>query len=100
MDYKELIGLLGCRKGNEVCKSSPIFYGFACDRCRETIMQEAATAIETLLTERDAAVEALEEVCDENPDACHLCKHMPCTEKYGRCIGWQWRGPQKGGRYD
>lgn len=53
---------------------------------------DAATAIETLLAEMEAAVRDLTEFCKENPDSCHLCKHFPCAEKYERCIGWEWRG--------
>lgn len=75
MDYKELIEKLreadGCH-----CECSL-----------------AAIAIETLLEEREAAVRDLTSVCEDNPDVCQLCKHFPCTESHGRCIGWQWRGP-------
>lgn len=53
---------------------------------------DSADALETMMAERDAAVRDLTEVCKENPDACQFCKHMPCTEPYGRCIGWEWKG--------
>ena len=62
----------------------------------DKMMLDAATAIETLLAERDAAVRDLTEVCEDNPDVCHLCKHLPCVDKNGKgyCLGWQWRGPR------
>lgn len=85
MDYKELIKRL------RVHKIKTDFGKFSPDICRK-----AADAIETLLSERDAAVEDLAKICEDNPDVCQYCKHMPCTEKHGRCIGWEWRGPQKG----
>lgn len=77
MDYKELIKALRKKDG---CHCECL---------------EAATAIENLLAERDAAVEDLTRICEDNPDVCQYCKHMPCTETHGRCIGWEWRGPQK-----
>ena len=49
-------------------------------------------SIKTLLAERDAAIKDLEKVCDDNPDVCQYCKHMPCTDNNGKCIGWEWRG--------
>lgn len=75
MDYKELIKELRKKDG---CHCECL---------------EAATAIENLLAERDAAVEDLTRICEDNPDVCQYCKHMPCTETHGRCIGWEWRGP-------
>lgn len=83
MDYKELIEQLRAHERN--CG-----YGGHCILCK------CLSAIETLLAERDAAVEDLTKICEENPDVCEYCKHMPCAEKYERCIGWEWRGPQKG----
>lgn len=74
MDYKELINKLRNKDG-----------------CNCECLQ-AGDAIETLLAERDAAVWDLTEVCEENPDACQYCKHMPCAEPYGRCVGWEWKG--------
>lgn len=76
MDYKELI--------EQLCD---------CVKFDEDLLVSAADAIETLLAEREAAVRDLTEVCEDNPDVCHFCKHVPCTESHGRCIGWQWRGP-------
>lgn len=81
MDHKELINRL---RYNRVCPDD---------------IADAATVIETLLAERDAAVGDLTRICEDNPDVCEYCKHMkhmPCTDSHGRCIGWQWRGPQKG----
>lgn len=81
MDYKELVDKLREKDG---CHCECI---------------QAADAIETLLAERDAAVRDLTKVCEDNPDACHLCKHLPCVDKdgNGHCLGFVWRGPQKGG---
>lgn len=87
MDCKELIERL--RKKNQ---SWAAYH----DQGLSHVLEDAADAIETLLAERDAAVEDLAKICEENPDVCQYCKHMPCTGKHGRCIGWEWRGPQKG----
>lgn len=48
-----------------------------------------------LKAERDAIFSDLKSVSEESPDSCHLCKNLPCAEKYGRCIGWQWRGVER-----
>lgn len=95
MDYKELIRRL--------------------DDCGEfdgDLLDDAAEAIETLLAERDAAVEDLH-------GDCRFCKHRAMRRPFWRCPcstckyedattfmpedtathvndNWQWRGPQKG----
>lgn len=85
MDYKELIEKLRNKDG-----------------CNCECLQ-AADAIETLLAERDAAVEDLRGYCRVCTHAnigkdgfpCVKCKHI---EFYGtqEIDGWGWRGPQKG----
>lgn len=82
MDYKELINKL---RYSRVCSDD---------------IAEAATAIETLLAERDAAMKFI-------PKVCSACKHWDAGEcnapiAGGECVfnlrqAWQWRGPQKGG---
>lgn len=83
MDYKELIDTL--RNGDLL----DIFVQ----------AYEIANAIETLLKERDAAVEDLTFLCQDSGDSCFCCEHLPCVDENGNghCIGWQWRGPQEGG---
>lgn len=74
MDYKELIKKLREKDG-----------------CRCECLR-AATAIETLLAERDAAVEELR-------GECRVCEHRgEClfNDQCGNGSNWQWRGPQKG----
>lgn len=79
MDYKELIELLSARayiRGDELCK-------------------DAATAVETLLAERDEAIRMLRGKCsackyenrwrDEYP-CCH------CIFKGGMDDNWEWSG--------
>lgn len=56
------------------------------------VCEDAATAIETLLAERDAAVEELR-------GECRVCEHRgEClfNDQCGNGSNWQWRGPQKG----
>lgn len=60
-------------------------------------LPESDTVIKTLQAERDAAVEDLKKISEDTGDGCHLCKHLPCAQRHGRCIGWEWRGPQKEG---
>lgn len=96
MDYKELL---------ERLKYYGTTYAIGDNLGREIdgtdeVMADAATAIETILAERDAAVDDLTKICEDNPDVCQYCKHMPCVEPYGRCIGWEWRGPQKEDKED
>lgn len=83
MDYKELIRRL--------------------DDCGEfdgDLLDDAAEAIETLLAERDAAMEDLRLVAD-----CTSCKWHPFDSSCDAClecscenenVAWQWRGPTKG----
>lgn len=78
------------------------------------ICSRAADAIETLLAERDAAVEELHGICwccaNGKPMGrigrlrfCTTCDYMQergILGKFGRerdCPHWQWRGQQKGG---
>lgn len=88
MDYKELIDRL---------KNIRFLYADNGLKC-ESICKDAATAIETLLAERDAAVEELRGRCSK-------CKHLrsgilefPCADccfESGKSDHWEWRGPQK-----
>lgn len=64
------------------------------------ICENAADAIETLLVERDAAVEDLRRQCGKCKYSGVLYRDFPCC----RCVVtggtsdyWQWRGPQKDG---
>lgn len=85
MDYKRLIMWL----------RNPMLKDMA---TRPYYMQEAADAIETLLVERDAAIEDIEH-------SCHRCIHFGKSQISGHCYNcwkvgspekyWQWRGPQK-----
>lgn len=89
MDYKELI---------EELKGFTYWLGQSGPESHDihpSVCDKAVAAIETILAERDAAVDDLTKICEDNPDVCQYCKHMPCVEPYGRCIGWEWRGPQK-----
>lgn len=66
------------------------------------ITAEAADAIETLIAERDAAIDAL------NYGGCSTCKYqnlgydskpcMFCYQSRGTSGNWEWKGPQEGGR--
>lgn len=86
MDYKELIDAL---RTSAECGD----FTFA----NENYIN-AATAIETLLAERDAAVKYI-------PRSCQTCKWWDiengCTapDDMGQCLDlrevWQWRGPQE-----
>lgn len=100
MDYKELIGWLrrtveyGDEEPREYCTNR-------CGRCEHC--DQAATAIETLLAERDAAVKYI-------PRSCQTCKWWDiengcvAPDNMGECLDlrelWQWRGPQKGSEND
>lgn len=86
MDYKELIGKLR---------------GYMCVTtggrvAHPPILDAAADTIETLLAERDAAVKDLTTLGQDSGDSCHLRKHLPCVPEHDGCLGWEWRGPQKG----
>lgn len=95
MDYKELIDRL---------RRDPFI--------PSGIGESAATAIETLLTERDAAVEDLRGMCwccangekYENglpfsrATTCEYMREFGAVARSGgkcKCSHWQWRGPQK-----
>lgn len=75
MDYKELIKRL----------RNPVF--------GHPDLKPAADAIETLLAERDAAVEDL-----AMAGYCKTCGNVTtwCMENPDCCKGYKWRGPQKG----
>lgn len=62
-----------------------------CGGCE--VCDQAADAIETLLAERDAAVEDLVMAGD-----CKTCGNVTtwCMENPDCCKGYKWRGPQKG----
>ena len=85
MDYKELIKL--SKKAAAEWQGTHEYYQAA------TLITALCEATETLLVEREAAVADLTSSCGDSGDACHLCKYQPCAQKYGRCIGWEWRGP-------
>lgn len=87
MDYKELIERLKKQGSITTCKTRTI-----CNDC-----SDAATAIETLLAEREAAVEYI-------PKNCNTCRYwydggcVAPLELFGGCDfgvrqAWQWRGP-------
>lgn len=82
MDYKELIRRLRASNRDAIVSSD-----------------EAATAIETLLAERDAAVEQIRGECYHcaNVRKCYSGGEMmrDCARNNRR--NWQWRGPQKDG---
>ena len=103
MDYKELITEIRAY----IVKTYQV--GFQPEIC-----SRAADAIETLLAERDVAVEELRGICWccangkpwekagplSNLTACeHLaeCGVLECGWRSSKCQHWQWRGPQKGG---
>lgn len=87
MDYKELIENLKKVTAGLQEDDAP--------KCA-AVCEEAATAIETLLAEREAAIEMLNGMC-------HACKHSErdfgddlcryCYEGGGMSDNWQWRGP-------
>lgn len=96
MDYKDLI---------EQLKNIRFIYADNMIKC-ESICNKAADAIETLLAERDAAIEMLKGECNackhntgwHNIGKCAVCVHetareWPVTKKRTDC--WEWCGPQK-----
>lgn len=94
MDYKELI-----KKLREQNQSLTAYNDLELAHC----LEDAATAIETLLAERDAAVEDLT-LCA----SCATCKYnevsasdSPCAKcrkiKYKENLNWEWRGSQTQG---
>lgn len=114
MDYKELIGRYRLyatkwENGEQLLLNGEM-------RIQDTL-REAATAIETLLAERDAAVEDLRGLCwccangkkYENRlpwSKATTCEHMlelGVVARSGgkcKCQFWKWRGPQKGENHD
>lgn len=107
MDYKELIGRL--RRVSCVYADGKVF--------NAATGIEAATAIETLLAERDAAVEDLRGMCWCCANGKPLekagplnrmtgCKHLAeagvlaCGGRNQKCQHWQWRGPQKEDKHE
>lgn len=87
MDYKELIEQL---RNDSNC-------GIL------NYIEDAATAIETLLAERDAAIKDMKRVAERSMQKhCYLCKHAaecaPNVRDKRRCYygdGFEWRGPKK-----
>lgn len=105
MDYKELIKQLkewNEQYVSEMCADDKFSCYDLCDG-KDCIVCRAATAIETLLAERDAAVE-------EMHGRCIKCNHFsvgfldyPCTDcRYegGANDHWKWSGPQKENKED
>lgn len=94
MDYKELIENLREKAEMELCKN--VFVSFA--------LSDAATAIETLLAEKEAAMEDLRKKrCDFCKYDDRLATEYPCSicGDTGRMSDkWEWRGPQKGENND
>lgn len=86
MDYKWIIKYLNFHKRG--CG-----YGENCILCK------CLSALESLLAERDAAVEDLHGQCNKCKYSGVLYRDFPCC----RCVTggtsdyWQWRGPQKDG---
>lgn len=82
MGYKELINRL---RYNRVCSGD---------------VAEAADALETLLAERDAAVEDLKKYSFNSCKVCAEWKNGMCSRPAPKDCGgynwWKWRGPQKG----
>ena len=106
MDYKELV-----KDFRAEAEFQRVNFGFS------TVAKEldaAASAIETLLAERDAAVEELRGICwccaNGKPmgrigrlRSCTTCDYMAERGMLGvvgrekDCPHWRWRGPQKEG---
>lgn len=76
-------------------------------------LEGAASSIETLLAERDAAIEELRGICwccsnakpwmdafgDERLSTCDYITEQGVLARGGgkcKCLHWKWRGPQKG----
>lgn len=98
-DYKELISNL--RWYAEEYKSGRTLGRAIIET--EDVMLDAAKAIETLLAERDAAVEYLRGECDycvyadmdENENPCAKCSalyHVPHSKNRDCRDHWQWHG--------
>ena len=65
------------------------------EKYQDEIVPELCEQLEQVEQERDAAISNLYSVCEDSGDACGLCKHLPRGPGNGKCLGWQWRGPQK-----
>lgn len=89
MDYKELIERL--RKENQ---SWAAYH----DQGLSHALEDAVDAIETLLAERDAAVENLSK--KPHPSSCKYgehCDYISAITGFPDCYScdeWEWRGPQ------
>lgn len=112
MDCKYLIKLLRCtvEHGDEEPREYCTNRCGGCEMC-----DQAADAIETLLLERDAAVEELRGICwccaNGRPMRTNAgiyskittCEHLAergilgCAGREEKCQYWQWRGPQQEG---
>lgn len=87
MDYKELIERLNSYSAEHQCHGG--------------ITAEATDAIETLLAERDAAVEELEQrphhsTCKYGETCDYISVITGFPDCHG-CDGWEWRGPHFAG---
>lgn len=97
MDYKELIKqLVDCDQLSAAIEDDNL----------SLALENAADAIETLLAERDAAVEDLYGDCIACAHSDSPAERRPCSgccyytlAPYGKDY-WQWRGPQKGENHD
>lgn len=92
MDYKEFIKTL---------RDEALFQRSRFGRdLIATELESAATAIETLLAERDAAVEELSRrphhsTCKYGENCDYISAITGFPDCYS-CDKWEWRGPQKG----
>lgn len=83
MDYKELIRLLRDESNCDVLD----------------YIDDAATAIETLMAEREAALSKCRGECDECAHADRDADDFPCCDCCYACMDWdksdhwKWRGP-------
>lgn len=111
MDYKELI---------EELKGFTYWLGQSGPESHDihpSVCDKAVVAIETLLEERDAALEDLRGICwcckhgkqweQSGPlsklTACeHLkeCGVLACGGRSSKCPHWQWRGPKEGDAHE
>lgn len=95
MDYKELV--------DELRFLSLHVPEGMCDYDGKDPLEKAADAIETILAERDAAVEDIHRDCitcahSESNNKDHItCKFM---EACRFAEHWEWRGPKKGDKHE
>lgn len=94
MDYKELIDRV-----EALGDSLKAYFGGAVGEEFRGVCSDAATAIKTLLAERDAAAEKMRGNCDECVNADTPAQEYPCYfcrfSVYGKNSGtehWKWRG--------